>query len=250
MATDSLTFAGWLHDSAVVDATLTTPQRAILEAAWRFLESRGHDYFSRRLLSHFLLHAQTRLKVAQIARLLGFSRSAASAQQGLSSKEVIQASHHRLVGPTHGKLLPRYAGPIAQFLLEQPQASRWDLLDFIRRTWNVSVSRMAVHRFLKKYGLEQTGRVVALRPAAPAATTDPDPADPPPPATHAGVEPSFVLATPAASPPGSVTRPPQDFFLPPPSTPAPSCSCPKPSTGSPSPATVSPMTTARCSAAC
>src|SRR5881275_1208510 len=107
MATDALTFAGWLQDSAVPDHTLTVPQRAVLEAAWRFRQQCGPDYFSRRLLSHFLLHAQTGLKVAHIARLLGFSRSAASAQQGLSSKEVVQAAHHRLAGRAHGKLLPR-----------------------------------------------------------------------------------------------------------------------------------------------
>lgn len=253
MATDSLTFAGWLHDSAVIDTTLTAPQHAVLEAAWRFLEQRGRDYFSRRLLSHFLLHAQTGLKVAQIARLLGFSRSAASAQQGLSSKEVIQATHHRLVGPTHGKLLPRYAGPIAQFLLEQPQASRWDLLDFIRRTWGVSVSRMAVHRFLKKYGLDQASRVVTLpmptRADVAPPMGEPPPADTAPPTVPARVEPTPVVVTTAALP-GLVPLPPQDFFLPPPSTPAPSCSCPKPSTGWPSPATASPMTTAHCSAAC
>ena len=96
MVTTALTFAAWLQDSAVSEARLTTSQRAVLEAASRFLQQRGHDYFSRRLLSHFLLHAQTGLKVAQVARLLGFSRSAASAQQGLSSKEVVQAAHHRL----------------------------------------------------------------------------------------------------------------------------------------------------------
>src|ERR1043166_4883704 len=123
MATSDLTLAEWLHDSAVPEATLTSPQRAVLEAALQFLHQRGRDYFSRRLLSHFLLHAQTGLKVAQIARLLGFSRSAPSAQQGLSSKEVIQAAHHRLAGRSHGKLLPRFAGPIAQFLAEQPQAT-------------------------------------------------------------------------------------------------------------------------------
>src|SRR4051812_42355736 len=167
MATPASTFATWLQDSAVSEARLTAPQRAALETAFRFLQQCGHDYFSRRLLSHFLLHAQTGLKVASIARLLGFSRSAASAQQGLSSKEVVQAAHHRLAGRSHGKLLPRFAGPIAQFLCEQPQATRWELLDFIGRTWGVSVSRMALHRFLKKYGLDQAGRVVALpTPAA------------------------------------------------------------------------------------
>src|SRR6186997_2638410 len=167
MATDTRTFAHWLQDSAVPEATLTAPQRAVLEAAFGFLQQRGHDYFSRRLLSHFLLHAPTGLKVAQVARLLGFSRSAASAQQGLSSKEVVQAAHHRLAGRSHGKLLPRFVGPIAQFLCEQPQATRWDLLDFIGRTWGVSVSRMALHRFLKKYGLDQASRVVTFStPAA------------------------------------------------------------------------------------
>jgi hypothetical protein len=233
MATDSLTFARWLQDSAVAEQTLTASQRAVLEAAFAFRQQRGHDYFSRRLLSHFLLHAHTGLKVAQLARLLGFSRSAASAQQGLSSKEVVQASHHRLAGRSHGKLLPRFAGPIAQFLCAHPQASRWDLLDFIRDTWGVSVSRMAVHRFLKKYGLEQTGRVVAWStpPAddhTPAAdeSRSADPA-----AVAAG--PRIALA-PAATTVAALTAagpPPAEFFLPLHNTPAPSCCCPEPATG-------------------
>src|SRR5260370_30755132 len=116
MATPASTFASWLHDSAVPEARLTAPQRAVLEAAFPFLQQRGHDYFSRRLLSHFLLHAQTGLKVAHIARLLGFRRSAASAQQGLSSFEVVQAAHHRLVRRSHGHLLPPFAAPLAHFL--------------------------------------------------------------------------------------------------------------------------------------
>jgi hypothetical protein len=253
MATDSLTFARWLQDSAVPDATLTEPQRAVLQAAFHFLQQSGHDYFSRRLLSHVLLHAQTGIKVAPLARLLGFSRSAASAQQGLSAKEVVQAAHHRLAGRPHGKLLPRFAGPIAQFLCVQPQATRWDLLDFIRRTFGVLVSRMALHRFLKKYGLDQAHRVVPLSRPTPAAAAppagEPPPADSAPTAGPTRVEPTPLGVT-TAAPPGLVPLPPRDFFLPPPSTPAPSYSCPKPATGWRSPATASPMTTARCSAAC
>jgi hypothetical protein len=235
MATAASTFAAWLQDSAVPEARLTVSQRAVLEAAFRFLQQRGHDYFSRRLLSHFLLNAQTGLKVAQIARLLGFSRSAASAQQGLSSKEVVQAAHQRLAGRAHGKLLPRFAGPIAQFLGEHPEATRYDLLDFIRRAWGVSVSRMALHRFLKKYGLDQASRVAALpAPGAAAAAA---------PATEPAA--ALVLAAAPRTEGAPLPRPPQEFFLPLPSTPAPSCSCPEPSTGWPSPGTASPMTTAR-----
>jgi hypothetical protein len=227
MATSALTFAHWLQDSAVPDTTLSASQRAVLQAAFSFLEQRGRDYFSRRLLSHFLLHAQTGLKVAPLARLLGFSRSAASAQQGLSSKEVVQATHHRLAGRAHGKLLPRFAGPIAQFLCEQPQASRYDLLDFIRRTWGVSVSRMALHRFLKKYGLDQAHRITAVPtpvPAASAAAGD-GPANTPPPAASPPPEAPPVVAVAAAPlPPGTpLPLPPPAFFLPPPNTPAPFC---------------------------
>src|SRR5437879_2201048 len=124
MATSGVNFAQWLDDGSVPAATLTEAQRAVLQAAFQFLEHRGRDYYSVRLLSHVVLHAGTGLKVAQIARLLGISRSAASAQQGLSSKEVIQAAHHRIAGRAHGKLLPRFAGPIAQFLHQHPEASR------------------------------------------------------------------------------------------------------------------------------
>jgi hypothetical protein len=249
MATAALTFARWLHDSAVPDPSLTAPQRAVLEAAFRFLDERGHDYFSRRLLSHVLLHAQTGLKVAQVARLLGFSRSAASAQQGLSSKEVVQAAHQRLAGRAYGKLLPRFAGPVAQFLCEHPRATRWDLLDFIQRSWGVSVSRMALYRFLKKYGLDQAGRIVALpTPASDEAaprTSAPPAVEPPPAVVSARVEP-----TPVGVPVAPAAALPPAFFSPPPSTPAPSCSCPAPSTGWPAPGTASPTTTAPCSGGC
>src|SRR5207237_33840 len=44
-----------------------------------------------------------------------------------------------------------------------------DRLDFIRRTSGVSVSRMAPHRFLTEYGLDQASRSTALPIAAAAA---------------------------------------------------------------------------------
>jgi hypothetical protein len=229
MATQGAAFAQWLQDSAVVEDTLTAAQQAVLQAAWHFLNHRGRDYFSVRLLSHVLLHAGTGLKVAQFARLLGISRSAASAQQGLSSKEVVQATHHRLAGRAHGKLLPRYAGPIAHFLHQQPHATRWDLLDFIQRTWGVSVSRMALHNFLKKYGLDAASQVAALPvaaaaefPASPLPPHSPTQPTPPPTASRLDIVPAPV----APGVPGP--PPPQDFFWPPPTTPAPSCCCPQP----------------------
>lgn len=189
MATTSDAFCQWLHDADVREHALPVEQRAVLEAAYRFRQSRGTDYYSTRLLSHFLLHCGLGLKVAQIARLLGLSRPTASKQQALSSKQAIQQAHHRMDGRPYGKLLPRFAGPIAQFLVSNPQATRYDLIDFIDRTFAVRVSRIAVYHFLKKYGLDtiaglpagaaDTAAPVAVVPGAAAEVVLP--ATPPPP---------------------------------------------------------------------
>jgi hypothetical protein len=215
---DVSTWTDWLINADVSETRLTTDQRALLQAAFAFRQDRGTNYFSTRVLSHFLLHSHTGLKVAQIARLLNLSRSAASAQQGLSSKEVVQAAHHRLAGRAHGKLLPRFAGPIAQFILDHPKASRYDVLDFIERTWQVRVSRMALHRFLKKYGLNQIGGgAVPVRLDVPAAPPSPAPPSAPP------SEPLVLAAAmESAAPAQTLPLPPDAFFLAPPSTPAPS----------------------------
>jgi len=246
MSTDVQSYADWLEQAAVPEVSLTPAQQQVLHTAFGFLQEAGTDYYSRRFLSHFLLHCRAGLKTAVIARLCGFSRSSAVDHRGLSTKEVVQAAHHRLAGRAHGKLLPRYAGPVAQFLHEHPDATRWDLLDFVQRTWGVSVSRVALHRFLKKYGLDQAGGVEAVPLPGAAA---PDPQSPPNAPSDAGMAgPAVVTAAVPSAADAALPLPPPEFFLPPPSTPAPSCSCPPPSTGWPPPRTASRMPTARCSA--
>jgi hypothetical protein len=69
-----------------------------------------------------------------------------------------------MAGRPHGKLLPRYAGPIAEFILTQPDATRYDLLDLIERTWGVRVSTVALHHFCKKFGLDRATRAEATAP--------------------------------------------------------------------------------------
>jgi len=181
---------------------------ALLEAAFRFRQSQGSDYFSTRLLGHFLLHAGSGLKVAQIARLLGISRPTASRQQGLSSKQTVQQAHHRLDGRPYGKLLPRYAGAIAAFLVQSRRASRAELIDFVFATFGVRVSRIALYKFIKKYGLDQIPSPAA--PQAKAVAAPPPEAHQQPPAPA----PSTLVPVPVAAPPfSSHAR----------STPAPSC---------------------------
>jgi hypothetical protein len=192
MATTNESFEQWLTQADVAAEPLTVEQTAVLQAAFRFRQQVGSDYYSTRLLSHFLVHCGAELPVAHIARLLAISRPTASRQQGCTSKEAIQAAHHRMAGRAHGKLLPRYAGPIAEFVLSHADASRYDTLDFIERTWGVRVSTVAVHKFLKRYGLDRATRAAALATPAVAA------------AAPEGSEPAPVLLAepPAALPPG------------------------------------------------
>jgi transposase len=187
-------FPEWLSQAQIVEGRLTAEQRGLLQYAFAFRQRCGDDYYSSRLLSHFLLHCDSGLKVAQIARLVGISRPTASHQQGISSKEAIQAAHHRMAGRPHGKLLPRYAGPIAEFILTHADATRYDLLDFIERTWDVRVSTVALHHFCKKFGLDRATRAEATAPR--------------PPADHTPVESRPVETVPPSQP---VPLPPPPF---------------------------------------
>lgn len=197
MTTTDGTFAQWLSQAQISEVRLTTEQRGLLQAVFAFRRRCGQDYFSVRLLSHFLLHCDAGLKVAQISRLVGISRPTASHQQGVSSKEAIQAAHHRMAGRPHGKLLPRYAGPIVEFILSHANATRYDILDFIQRTWNVRVSTVALHHFCKRFGLDRATRAAATapKPSVDHAAAEPRPLDiepsvaavpPPPPFSRRG----------------------------------------------------------------
>ena len=168
-------FSQWLCQAQIAGDRLTPEQRGLLQYAFAFRQRCGEDYYSNRLLSHFLLHCDSGLKVAQIARLVGISRPTASHQQGVSSKEAIQAANHRMAGRPYGKLLPRYAGPIAEFILTHADATRFDILDFIKRTWGVQVSTVALYHFCKKFGLDRATRAEATAPGPNAGATPAEP---------------------------------------------------------------------------
>jgi hypothetical protein len=236
MAKDGDGFDKWLKDGNVARRRLSGEQVTVLQKAFAFLEDRGRDYSSVRIAAHFLLHCDLGLKKAQIARLLNATRATVWRQNKLSSRDVVREIQHRLSGRPYGKLLPRYAGPIAEFLLTHPQATRSDVLDFIERTWQMQVSVTALHNFLKTYGLDRASRVAAATAGEPAVAN---------PATseQALIE---VLGEPSA--PG---RPlpvlPDEFFLATPSTPAPSCCSRRCSAGGTSRRNAFPTSTARCS---
>jgi hypothetical protein len=220
-------FVAWLAQADIPETRRTPQLVALLQAVFHFRQQQGSDYYSTRLLSHFLLHCNCGLKVAQIARLVGIARPTASKQQGMSSKAAIQQAHHRMDGRAHGKLLPRYAGAIASFLLGHPKASQAEQINFVAQTFGVQVSRIALYKFLKKYGLHKLS--VATQPVeppsapAPVGTTVSSLASRPAPLIAAGpiTVPDPVIELARTSEPNKPFAPP--FSSAERNTPAPSC---------------------------
>jgi transposase len=227
MATEGQEFEQWLRGAKVPPERLTDQQRAVLHAAFQFLQGSNGDYSSSRIAIHFLLHCGMGLEVTQIARLVGISTRSAFRHRKLSAMQVVQQIQHHFSGRPYGKLLPRHAGSIAEFLFTHPEATRDELLDFIGRTWEFRVSKVALWKFLKKYGLDRA----SLEETRQSASREEE---------HRTVELLDTLA-----PGGLVPVVPDKFFWAKPSTPGLSCCGPKCSPGSTRPASVSPMTTVR-----
>jgi transposase len=230
MAKEGQTFAQWLRGANAPPERLSDQQRMILHAAFRFLQHSSGDYSSSRIAGYFLLHCGVGLEVAQIARLVGISTRSAFRHRKLSAMQVAQQIQHRFNGRPYGKLLPRHAGSIAEFLFTHPEARRDELLDFIGRTWEFRVSKVALWEFLKKYGLDRA----SLEEARQAASREEE-------------EQVTAEVLDARVPGGLVPAVPDKCFLPIPSMPEPSCCGPKCSLGSPRPASASATTTVRSS---
>ena len=230
MATEGQTFEQWLEAAEVSVERLNDEQKALLHCAFRFLQQAQCDYASARIVGYFLLRCDADLKVAQVARLVGISDRSAFRHRQLSSAEVVRQIQNRLSGRPYGKLLPRHAGSIAQFLFTYPKASRDDLLDFIETTWEFRVSKVALWEFLKKYGFDRD----SLAEGSPSATDE---------------ENAVATIESLEQPTSGALLPivPDDFFLPAPNMPEPSCSGPKCSLGSTSPVTALGMNTVRSS---
>ena len=49
-------FGAWLAQAQIPESRLTAEQRGLLQYVFQFRRQNGTDYYSNRLLSHFLLH--------------------------------------------------------------------------------------------------------------------------------------------------------------------------------------------------
>ena len=171
MATTIDTFTDWLAQAGIVAARLTAQQEAVLQAAFRFRQSQGD-----RLLLHPPAQPlppalRLRARSPPVARLLGDQPP----HRFPPARALLQAGHPASP-PSHGRpALRQTVAPLRRAhcsvplpLIPTPPRRP---LDFIDPTFGVRVSRVALHKFLKKYGLDQSG----LPPARAGGGSDPGP---------------------------------------------------------------------------
>jgi len=165
-ATDGA-FAQWLSQAQIAEHRLTAEQRGLLLSAFAFRHTAATIIIP---AVCSVISCSTATPDSKSPRSLAWSASAGRRHR--INRRLVQGSgpggappHGR---PAHGKLTAALSGPIAEFILTHADATRYDVLDFIERTWGFRVSTVALHHFCKKFGLDRATRTEATaEPAQP-----------------------------------------------------------------------------------
>ena len=105
------TFFAWL---AAQSAKAATPTNARFAAVYRFRQRQAPTTTPPACSAIFCSTATPDSRSQHSPACSASAGPPLRTSKATSSKEAIQAAHHRLAGRPHGKLLPRYAGPIAR----------------------------------------------------------------------------------------------------------------------------------------
>jgi hypothetical protein len=151
-------WACWSRDHTELLQRATETQRALLEAAVRYVATIGGQAILLRAAAFFLLHAGMGLTPAQVGAAVGRTDRAMRLVQALSAQDLLESIWAELRRHRQPKLHAEHAGPIAKYLVDHPRCKQADVVDFIDREFRIHVDTLTLRRFFKAYGLG------ALRP--------------------------------------------------------------------------------------
>jgi transposase len=128
-------------------------QQWVIFAALRMLAFIGGIPLLRRLVAWLLAHADMDLGTNVIAAVVGVSDRAIRTTKALKPKKLLHGLQHPVRGHAQPKLRAEDAGVIAQFLVDNRRAYVQDVIEFIEKRLGVTVDRLTLRRYLKRYGL-------------------------------------------------------------------------------------------------
>jgi hypothetical protein len=143
----------WVALNGDMIARLTAPQRALLEAAVRFVVATNGHPIMRRVAAFFLLHAGMKLSPAQVGLAVGRTDRALRTVQSLSARDFLESIWGELGRHRQPKLSAEHAGPIAKYLIDHPRCTQAEMVGNIRASFGIVVEPLTLRRFFKKYGL-------------------------------------------------------------------------------------------------
>lgn len=145
--------SAWSTESSADIRRLDEGQKWVIYAALQTLKVLGSLAPLRRVIEYLLAHSGMGLGSVTIGNVTGMTDRAIRDTQNLEPKALLQYVQKPVVGHRPPKLVPANAGPLAKFLVTHKKAKVADILAFIEGEFEVSVDRLTLRRFMKKYGL-------------------------------------------------------------------------------------------------
>jgi transposase len=143
----------WQAEHGVTLAKLTPAQKALLEAAVRFVAEVEGEHIMVRLAGFFLLHAGMGLSPAHVGAAIGRTDRAMRTVQALGARELLESIWGEMGRHRKPKLAAEHAGPIALYMVEHPRCTQFEMVSFIERSFGIKVDPLTLRRFFKTYGL-------------------------------------------------------------------------------------------------
>jgi transposase len=155
----------WAHEKGVSLDPLDAGQQWLVFAALQVVTHLGSIAALKRVLGYFLAHSGMGLGTEVIAKIIGVSSRAIRSAQALPPERLLHSVRNPVGGHRQPKLNPEHAGPVAKFLVANPDAKVKQTLAFINKELQVEVDRLTLRRFFKIYGLGcLRGEIIDERP--------------------------------------------------------------------------------------
>ena len=143
----------WCKENGTDLRRLDEGQRWVIYAALQILTVVGELAPLRRVVEYFLAHSGMDIGSTMISKITGTTDRAIRDTQKLESTALLRYVQKPIAGHRPPKLFPVNAGPLAKFLITHKDAKVADILAFVKSEFGVSVDRLTLRRYMKKYGL-------------------------------------------------------------------------------------------------
>lgn len=143
----------WSEEHRVDVERLDEGQRWVVFAALRVLTVIGKLKPLRRIFGYFLAHSGMGLGSTLIGALIGVTDRAVRQTREHSAKQMLKSIRNPTRGRPKAKLGPEHAGLVAKYLATHSKPTVAQILEFIATELGVTMDRLTLRRYIKRYGL-------------------------------------------------------------------------------------------------